>query len=85
MTVLDIRNITTEEGYIYYRKNYSGVAIVELQTIEEIPLKFLIETSPLGDKTVEITLLKDIHYPMLPVIKELKKFILEKSNSGTLP
>ena len=85
MTVLDIKDITTEEGYIYYRKSYSGVAIVELQTIEEIPLKFLIETSPLGEKTVDVSLEKDVHYPILPVIKELKKYILQKANEGSLP
>ncbi|MDD7417830.1 MAG: hypothetical protein SPI86_00225 [Treponemataceae bacterium] len=85
MTVLDIKNITTEDSYIYYRKSYTGTAIVEFQTMEELPINFLIETSPLGTKTVEVTLKKDVHYPLLPIIKGLKSFILKKDQEGSLP
>lgn len=86
MTVLDIKDISTEDAYIYYRKSYMGTAILELQSkAVEIPIKFLIETEPTGKKNIEVNLIKDILYPVLPVVKELKKTILSISDSGKLP
>ena len=86
MTVLDIKDISTEDAYIYYRKSYTGTAILELQQKPvEVPIKFLIETEPTGKKNIEVNLKKEILYPILPVVKELKKTILHKSDSGILP
>ena len=62
MTVLDIKDISTEDAYIYYRKSYSGTAILELQSESvEVPIKFLIETEPTGKKNVEVNL-KKVYY-----------------------
>ncbi len=86
MTVLDIKDISTEDAYIYYRKTYLGTAILELQSDPiEVPIKFLIETEPTGKKNIEVNLKKDILYPVLPVVKEIKKRILSISDSGKLP
>ena len=86
MTVLDIKDISTEDAYIYYRKSYSGTAILELQSKSvEVPINFLIETEPTGKKNIEVNLKKEILYPILPVVKELKKTILTKSEMGILP
>ncbi|MGP1588000.1 MAG: hypothetical protein ACTTHG_06605 [Treponemataceae bacterium] len=86
MTVLDIVNITTENGFIYYRKNYVGTAIIQVGAAPvEVPVKFLIETSPIGDKRIEVSIEQDIHYPLLPIIRELKKIILNKHDEGFLP
>lgn len=86
MKVLDIKDITAEESYIYYRRGYAGTALVELPTEAiELPVRFVIETEPTGHKNIEINVLKTILYPMLPIIQELKKMILFKSDEGQLP
>lgn len=86
MTVLDIKDISTEDAYIYYRKSYFGTAVLELQSEPiEIPIKFLIETEPTGKKNIEVNLKKDILYPVLPIVREIKKTILSISDSGKLP
>lgn len=86
MKVLDIKEIKAEDNYIYYRRGYAGTALVELpsETIE-LPVHFIIETEPTGRKNIEINILKQILYPMLPIIQELKKKILFKSDEGQLP
>ena len=56
-----------------------------MQVFGKVPIKFLIETEPTGKKNIEVNLKKEILYPILPVVKELKKTILHKSESGILP
>ena len=86
MTVLDIKDISTEDAYIYYRKTYLGTGILMLQSEPiEVPIKFLIETEPTGKKNIEVNLKKDILYPILPFVKEIKRTILSISDSGKLP
>lgn len=86
MKILELKNLAREEGYIYYRRNFSALALVEIPgSTLEAPLEFCIETNPLGQKTIDITLNNNINYPILPVKKALREFILLQDNEGKLP
>ena len=86
MKILELKNLAREEGYIYYRRNFSALALVEIPGATlEAPLEFCIETNPLGQKTIDITLNNNINYPILPVKKALREFILLQDNEGKLP
>ncbi len=86
MKILDLKNLFREEGYIYYRRNFTGTADIEVpgQTLET-DIDFCIETDPLGQKSVDIQFLKPVNYPVLPIKKALKDYILVQDSEGKLP
>lgn len=86
MEVLEIKNLYREETGLYYRRNFTGLAVIELpiKTIE-VPLDFIIEMGPLGNKDFDIELKDKIDYPLLPVMKKLKEFIELLDKEGKLP
>ncbi|MCM1321989.1 MAG: hypothetical protein NC041_08320 [Bacteroides sp.] len=86
MKILELRNLQREEGYIYYRRNFTADAVIEvpIKTIET-PISFSIEMGPTGNKEIEIEFGKTPDYPLVPVIKSLKEFILSADTEGTLP
>ena len=87
MHVLNLKNVQKNDGVIYYRREYSADA--EIQTpgaVENLPVTFTIETGPLGNKELDLCFDSGIlNYPVLPVKKALKDFILLKDKDGDLP
>ena len=87
MEVVRLNNIKKSDGVIYYRRQYSAVAEINLPNgINELPLEFTIETGPLGDKIFEMDFNQNIiNYPFLPLQKALKDYILKIDEVGALP
>ena len=87
MTVLGIDQIQKDEGHIFYRQKYSGVATIEIVSKNvSFPLTFIIDTNPLGIKTIEIGILpQDVSYPIIPLKKALKEYVNTLSELGKLP
>lgn len=86
MNILELKNIEREEGYIYYVRKYTANAILELNTeTTSTPIAFSIETGPLGDKNISVKIVQAPNYPILPLMKQLKEFILNDDKEGRLP
>ena len=87
MQILDLKNIKRTEGVIYYRRQYSADVQLELPNqIENLPITFTIETNPIGMKEFELEIDRyKLNYPLLPIRKALKEFILNKDEQGELP
>jgi len=86
MRVISIKNIVRKDVPIYYRLFFTGVAELELtRDAGDYRIDFVIEIKPTGQKEITVTLLDDIHYPLLPVITELKKTIETMHSNGVLP
>ena len=86
MKVLEIKSITRKDVPIYYRRLYSGVAVLELlNNSAEIPLDFQIEQKPTGQIEISITSMGKVDYPLVPLQKELKQFIGGLDSNGKLP
>ncbi len=86
MKIMALKNISREESYIYYMRKFIGEAVVQLPTDTlDTSVKFSIETSPLGTKTIEVAVGDNINYPLLPIKKALKEFILVEDEQGKLP
>jgi len=82
----DIKNILRKDTPIYYRRIYSGLAeIVILEKKQALNIDWVIETSPLGTKTITVTVRDKIDYPLLNIIKELKLKIGNFDEEGKLP
>ena len=88
MKVLELQSIQREEFGLYYRKLFTAEVVLELlsKTIKA-PVSFIIETSPLGTKTIDVDIDANnlLNYPLLPVRSAIKKFIQELDAQGVLP
>lgn len=86
MTILEIKNLTRKEFPIYYRRFYSGVAVMELISKPvELPIDFQIEHKPTGQTEIALTFVQKIDYPLVPLQRELKKYINALDTEGKLP
>ena len=86
MTVVDIKEMVRKDVPIYYRRVYDGKAVVEFAGKQhDIRINWTIETSPLGIKETVITMAEKADYPLLPLIKEIKKKIEYLDSEGRLP
>ncbi len=86
MNILELKNIEKEEGFIYYFRKYTAIATLQLPTeITDTPISFSIETGPLGDRNIEVELIKQPNYPALPIISALKRMILTNDQQGLIP
>jgi len=86
MRIIDIKNMARKEMPIYYRRFYSGVAVLELVNKPvECPLEWQIEHKATGQKEIAISLSQSVDYPLVPLQKELKKYIDSLDSAGKLP
>ena len=87
MQILKLNNVSKNEGVIYYRRHYTAEAEIELPNcVEKVPISFTIETGPLGDKQFDIEFdLQRINYPIVPIKRALKEYILNIDQLGALP
>ena len=86
MKIIEIKNIVRKDVPIYYRRIYSGLAVMELLNKHmEIPLDFQIEHKPTGHTEIAITLSDTVDYPLVPLHKELKNYIGTLDTTGKLP
>lgn len=86
MKVVEIRDITRKDIPIYYRRDFVGIALLDLlgKTVER-RIDFSIETKPTGAKEITVSGLDGIDYPLIPLLKTLKEAILAMDRSGALP
>jgi len=86
MKIIEIKNIVRKDVPIYYRRLYTGIVVLELiNKPQDIPLNFQIEHKPTGQTEILITLMEKVDYPLVPLQKELKKYIVELDSAGKLP
>jgi hypothetical protein len=86
MRIVQIRNITRTEVPIYYRRLYSGIAEFELlNRSEDRPIDFTIEIKPTGQKDIFVTMPEPLDYPLVPLMRELKRFLIDLDDAGKLP
>lgn len=86
MNIVELKEITREEGQIFYLRKFTAVAVLELPTTtEDVPISFSIETSPLGERTIAVKVISAPNYPVMPLIAALKSYILTSDKEGRLP
>jgi len=86
MKVICIKDMIRKDVPIYYRKLYTGVAVIELNdTACDFRIDFTIEIKPTGHKDVTVNFIDTIDYPLVPVSRELKEHITNLENAGGLP
>jgi hypothetical protein len=86
MKILQVKDIERKDVPIYYRRLFSGTLELELmnKSLERI-IDFIIETKPTGQKEIFITLAEPVDYPLVPLMKEVKKYLNDLDDAGGLP
>lgn len=86
MRILEINHIVRKDVPIYYRRLYSGNAVLELiNKPVETPVEFQIEHKPTGQTEINVTFPQKVDYPLVPLMKEIKNFIGVLDSEGKLP
>ncbi|MDR0377818.1 MAG: hypothetical protein LBH70_08505 [Spirochaetaceae bacterium] len=86
MKVLHVKDITRKDVPIYYRRLFSGILVLELMDKQiERAIDFTIETKPTGLRDILVTLAEPVDYPLIPLMKEIKRYLYELDDSGGLP
>jgi hypothetical protein len=86
MQILELKNLTREEGYIYYRRNFNGTVVLELPSkTVDVEINFVIEMLPTGRKDLELEFVDSFEYPVLPVKNAVTQYIMKLEDEGLLP
>ena len=86
MKIICIKDMIRKDVPIYYRKLYTGVAVIEMNKgPQDYRIDFSIEYKPTGQKDIGISFIDAIDYPLVPINKELKNYITEMETTGGLP
>ena len=85
MKIVCIKDMIRKDVPIYYRKLYTGVAVIEMAKNEDYRIDFSIEYKPTGQKEITVNFIDKVDYPLVPIIKELKAYIDNMESAGGLP
>jgi len=86
MKIVTLKDMIRKDVPIYYRKLYTSVAVIELNNSQnEYRIDFSLEIKPTGAKEVNVTFIDAVDYPLIPVIRELKRYIVELDSADGLP
>jgi hypothetical protein len=86
MKIISIKDIVRKDVPIYYRRLYTGIAVLEfVNKSVERHIDFTIEHKPTGQTEITVTFAEPVDYPLVPLNQELKKFISNLDTSGGLP
>jgi hypothetical protein len=86
MKILEIKNMIRKDVPIYYRRLFSGTLVLELlNKTHESRIDFTVETKPTGINEVIVNNMEPVDYPLLPLTREIKKYISLLDENGGLP
>lgn len=86
MQVLEIKNLTRKDIPLYYRREFfASVVFQYLNATSEKRIDFSLESNPFGHIDVKVTFLDEVDYPLLPIVKTVKEYILNMEKKGGLP
>ncbi|MDR2663863.1 MAG: hypothetical protein LBC31_12795 [Treponema sp.] len=86
MKITALKELIRKDVPIYYRRIFSGILVIDMvnKTVES-RIDFTIETKPTGLNEVIINNMQTVDYPLLPLRKEIKKYISVLDETGGLP
>jgi hypothetical protein len=86
MKIISIKDTIRKDVPIYYRRLYTGVAVIEMNKgPADYRIDFSIEHKPTGTKDIGVSFIDSIDYPLIPICRELKHFINDLDDAGGLP
>ncbi len=87
MKVLEIKNLVLKDSPVLYRKEFTGEAVFETLDKEKFgkKIQFVLEKNHLGHSDIKVYILEDINFPLVSIIRRIKKHIHDMEDKGLLP
>jgi hypothetical protein len=85
MEVVELKNIVKKDMAIDYRRVYTATAVLDMAggTVEK-KVEMALEHTPLGEVGIKVTMLEDLDYPLIPVIKKITEKARVLQREGTI-
>jgi hypothetical protein len=85
MELIELKNIVRKQMAIDYRRVYTAIAVLDISNVTiEAKVEMALEHTPLGEVRIKVTLLDQIDYPLIPVLKKIKAEARVLQQEGTL-
>ena len=86
MQIRELRNLKRKDVPLAYRRTFSAEAILEGQRSGQTaqPVEFDLEQSAGGSTSVNIRLIGNAQYPVIPLMRELRAYISNMNAQGKL-
>lgn len=86
MQIIEIKNIIKKDIPLHYRNEFSGSLVyntVQKKNLEK-RIEFSLEKNALGSIDINIKVLEDLDYPLVPALKTIKNYLFDLNNKGKL-
>lgn len=85
MKVIELRELQRREAPIHYIREYTAVAVLEsFEGRAETSISFVLEQKPIGPPEVSVRVLDPVEWPLLPVVRVLRDYIVDLDRQGLL-
>lgn len=86
MRIVELRNVSPRETPLHYMREYSAVAILEsVGNRSELPLSFTVERRAIGGPEISVRFAEEPDWPLVPLLRGVKDFVLDLDRKGKLP
>lgn len=73
MKVLAVKDVVRQNLAVDYIRKYDAKAVLEIMgSPQETKIEIMLEHSPLGGVDLQVKLLEDLSYPLLPALRAIK-------------
>jgi hypothetical protein len=85
MEVVGLKDIVKKDMAIDYRRVYTATAVLDMAgaTVEK-KIEMALEHTPLGEVGIKVTMLEDVDYPLIPVLKKITDKARVLQREGTI-
>jgi hypothetical protein len=86
MQIVGLKDIDRKDTPLHYIREFHGVAVLESNgSLRELPLAFTVERKPIGQPEVSVRFLNEPDWPLIPLMRTVKDFVIELDKTGGLP
>jgi len=86
MQIIEIKNLVKKDVPLHYRNEFSGSVVyntVQKKNLEK-RIEFTLEKNALGSIDIDIKILDDLDYPLIPALKTIKTYLFDLNDKGKL-
>ena len=86
MRVIELKDVLRKETHLHYRREFTACAVLDiLDRPMEKRIEFTMESTPLGTLKVNVHLIDQVEYPVIPILSGIKDFVTDLDRRGHLP
>ena len=85
MEVIELKDIAKKDMAIDYRRVYTATAVMNIAGMPvEKQIEMALEHTPMGVVDIKVSLLEDLDYPLIPVIKKITEKARDLQKAGII-